>query len=416
MTNIASLPVIVQDLLCFWSLLLCFAALAVSMLLIKQKRRLPLAGAAALFAAAYVMMHLYQELARGRASGETIGAALRFGESPAALQIALLLILSVLAGLLYRNILSWRASHISLDSIRESIDGLPAGVCYYRDGGRCVLVNHRMNDIGRMLTGESVRNGEELYALVSRRDVWTPGDGSSVAFRHRVFEYEGEPLHELIADDITELDERRRQLRRDVERARKLSESMKAYGRTIDERVRRSEILAAKISIHDGMNRMLLATKRALDPGTDEASKRDVLTMWENRMKLLRSGEDGEGPAGSVVEDLETLAKVYGLGIDWRGRPDTKDEAALSLFLLACREALANAAKHAGAGTLTVDIQEGPGALRARFTNDGAPPAPDSAEAGGLLNLRKRLEEAGGSMTTEFAPRFALDMTIPRKG
>ena len=84
--------------------------------------------------------------------------------------------------------------------------------------------------------------------------------------------------------------------------------------------------------------------------------------------------------------------------------------------LAAAREALTNAAKHAKADTLTIAVSEDAAALRAQFTNDGAPPVPEIAESGGLAVLRRRLEEAGGSMRIERTPGFCLAVSIPKGG
>ena len=116
------------------------------------------------------------------------------------------------------------------------------------------------------------------------------------------------------------------------------------------------------------------------------------------------------------MSDLNTLAGVIGIEIKWNGTPGSEDSAALILFLAAAREAMANAAKHAKAEHLFIHVAESDSALRAAFTNDGQSPQRPVEETGGLLNLRHRLEKAGGQMRIDTEQGFRLAVTIPKKG
>jgi len=88
----------------------------------------------------------------------------------------------------------------------------------------------------------------------------------------------------------------------------------------------------------------------------------------------------------------------------------------LALFLSVAREAIINAAKHAGAARLTIDTEESGDALRAVFKNDGRRPRSAVQETGGLFNLRQRVEKAGGQMQIDAEPEFRLTITIPKGG
>ena len=65
-----------------------------------------------------------------------------------------------------------------------------------------------MMDVCFSLTGQQLQNGAALYDAVKGRSFFALSDGAAVAFRHHVLTFEGAPLHELIADDITELYEK----------------------------------------------------------------------------------------------------------------------------------------------------------------------------------------------------------------
>ena len=415
MTPLRLLPVTAQNAVCFWALLVCLCATAGGLLFALQRRGAYCALPAACFLAAYFALHVCREGTELRLHGRIDPLAAQALELPAAAYAAALLLLSAACALLFRSGWRWQRTHITPASIKESIDYLPAGVCYYLEEGRCILVNHRMNDVCRSLTGQELRDGAAFFAAVREKPAHALSDGTAVAFRHRLLTYDGAPLHELIADDITELYNKNEQLRRDNERARQLAAGMKAYGETIADTVRRQEILQAKINIHDEMNRMILVTSRAARSGSDGAERAEILRMWRGQALLLCREADRHR-SSSVVSDLNALAAAYGMRVDWHGTPESEDTKVLTLFLSAAREALTNAAKHAGAARLTVDVDESGEALRAGFANDGRPPARPVEETGGLRSLRRRLEQAGGEMRIDTEQGFRLTVTIPKGG
>ncbi len=415
MRGFALLPIPAQNAVCFGALLVCFLSMACCILFWREKRRGGLALAALDFLGAYLLVHLCRALTEARLHGVGTPQADFFARTPYAAALAALAALLALAAALFAGGWSWHRTHVTGDSIRESMDGLPAGVCYYLEEGRCVLVNHRMNDVCRALTGQDLQNGAAFWEAVRGESVHVLPDGTAVTFRHRALEYEDAPLFELIADDITELHRESERMRRDNERMRRLGESMKAYGQTIGETVRRQEILEAKIRIHDEMNSLLLATQRSLQPNAPETDREEVLRLWQSQSMLLRKAADA-APEGGVVEDLGALARVVGVALCWDGRPETDDEDALRLFLLAAREAMANAVRHAKARRLFIRVRTDGGRLSADFTNDGAPPAGEIRETGGLGNLRRKLALFGGTMRTEARPRFRLEIEIPIGG
>ena len=410
MTALSSVSVFRQNVLCFWALIVCLLALLDVILLWRQKRRGLAALALLPVFAGYFLLQVLRAQTESRLNGVTTPLAVRLAECPAVGFAGALLLLTGAALLLYRYIRRWRKSHITLASIKESFDGLPAGLCFYLEGGRCILVNHRMQDICRALSGQTLQNGAAFYETVKATPVTLLPDGTAVSFRHRLLTYDGAPLFELIADDVTELYAQSEQLRQDNERARRLSREMKAYSLTLDDTVRRQEILQARIAIHDGMNRLILTAQNAAS-GTEE-ERAAILQDWQNQALLL--GRESVPPQqNSLAADIKTLGKSIGMEITWLGEPETEDRTALTLLLMACREAIANAAKHAGAKHLIIRITNDDDVLTACFTNDGKQPQGEVRAAGGLLNLKAELLQYGGTLQLESMPEFRLTVTIP---
>ena len=94
-----------------------------------------------------------------------------------------------------------------------------------------------------------------------------------------------------------------------------------------------------------------------------------------------------------------------------RGRlPESADHRAI--LADAIRECAANTVKHARGDSLTVEISGGEGSQVIFITNSGEPPAAPIAESGGLLSLRRRIEEQGGRISVQSLPFFSLTIYL----
>ncbi len=414
MISFIMLPPFVQNLVCFWAILVCFGAVADAMLLWRQKRYWQCVLSAFCFVLGYFMFHVCREGTQLRLKGHASELSLFFLRQPFALFVCLTVFMSAACVLAYMSVRKWEKTHITSASIKESVDSLPVGICYYLDEGRCVLVNHRMSEICYCLTGRDLLNGVEFQDFLKGKSIFSVSDGTAVSFRHRIVKDRGEVLHELIADDITERYQKTEELRSDNEKVRTVAAGMKAYGETIAETVHRQEILQAKMNIHDEMNRMLLVTKRSVEDKSDEAERQAIINMWKLQTTLLCRESDNT-KSSNVISDLNTLASAIGVRILWDGEPKTESVQVLTMFLAAARESLTNAAKHAKAQTMTVRVEESRDILRAEFENDGRKPDKPVTETGGLKTLRERIERTGGRMETDITDGFTLTIEIPKE-
>ena len=83
------------------------------------------------------------------------------------------------------------------------------------------------------------------------------------------------------------------------------------------------------------------------------------------------------------------------------------------LLAYAIQECAANTVKHAGGDRITVSLEENSTGLTVRISNNGKPPETRITESGGLVSLRRKIEEAGGQMLVESRPEFRLTIIIP---
>ena len=367
-------------------------------------------------------------------------------ELPAGLWISLLLFFSGVSVWLSIANLGWRRNHITPLSIQESFEKLTEGLCFYREDGQCILVNGRMHEICRELTGHMLLNGREFEEFLfgeSGNNTLVPMPGErTLSCRHRELGYHGDRIHEVIASDVTEQYAKTLQLKARTERMKEFSHELREYNVGIQDMVRREEILRAKMNIHDEMNRLLLFSKNAISEGEEE--KKKALLAWKsNALLLCKETEGSEGGSSAIREalrDLEAMAKSLKCVLVCVGTSDRATEKAVRLFVLATREALNNAVKHAGARHLFVALEEDEAGMKVSYTNDHAEnhslsnresagndsldnrmatgigaklPGNMTGELGGLKNLRQKLEEAGGEMEITAEPEYRLRIWIP---
>ena len=360
--------------------------------------------------------------------------------------------------------------HVTPLSIQESFEKLTEGLCYYRAGGQCILVNGRMQQISRELMGHALLNGEEFAEFVFTRNeeahtgkIITLQDGRVKEFSERKVIFEKEEATELVAADVTDLFEKTKRLQAENERLRAFQKSLLELHAAQMDTVRREEILKAKMSIHDEMNRLLLSTRNAMQ-SKDASEKQKAVMAWKNNALLLCREAQSAASVKEAMSDLGIVAVSLGITLDMQDTPHIVGENALGLFVLATREAMVNAVKHADAKKLIIHIAEATSQTEGvgqetsaqteengkretptqieeggnkesvngntdkvsnasdrnlrnfwiiTYENDGKAPAEPVQETGGLANLRQKLEQAGGSMEVEAQPHFRLTVRFP---
>src|SRR5258707_14707263 len=95
-----------------------------------------------------------------------------------------------------------------------------------------------------------------------------------------------------------------------------------------------------------------------------------------------------------------------------------EDAGVAHLMLGCCQEIVTNAAKHAGAENLWLDVSQEDGAIEIQARDDGQ--GAEAVAAGrGLAGMRERLESAGGKLEVFTRPGkgFAVAALVPvRRG
>ena len=319
---------------------------------------------------------------------------------------------------------------IGKNSIKESMDNLPDGICFSKLDGTPLLVNRVMQDIsyevfGSMLVNdvvcaENVRNNNiKNKAQILQQDpliIEALGD----IWHIKVILHEN--VRETLAYKITlewglyqEIEKRNRQIK-------KINASLKEYQKNVTEYTRQKEILQAKIKIHDKIGQSLIYFKRYLDMEKKTKENRDkLINLWIESLLMLDekddflSEKDESSKNEAKFEKLISTAKDIGVAVHLNGKTPS-NESDINLLIEIVHEALNNAIRHGQAKNIWIDLYEDSFNVHCKITNDGILVKEPIMEKGGLKNIRQRIKNCGGIMQIELDSKFALYLSWPKGG
>ncbi len=334
----------------------------------------------------------------------------------------LLLIVSIafyIYVLIRRN--NYRKKYLTRSSIKEGLDKISSGLCFYLESGRTVLVNHRMDQLCHAIVGRDLQNAALFWEILSKGEpkhgVTRLTDGFNPIFRltdGSVWTFSQRELNNVIqlsASEITQLQEITDELKEKNVQLTALNERLKKYGENVDELAREKERLEVKTQIHRDLGQALLASRRFLL--SEDDTNPDTLKLWHDNIAMLRMEAEIKAEE-APMEMLSRMISATGVACEFDGQlPD--DDKVQRLFVQAAADALTNAISHAGAKTLSIKLTETEICYIAEYTNDGAVPASDTIkEGGGLGSLRRKIEDEGGTMTVTGKPRFMLSIMLAK--
>ncbi len=307
-------------------------------------------------------------------------------------------------------------------SIKESIDNLPTGLCFYAENGRVLLVNHRMNRLCHILLGRDLQNAarmwDDLFEGNIQPDIVQLSTDSQPSFRlpdGKVWSFSRTQLQDMFqitVADITQLHELAEELEQKNIALEALYQRLKEYEENVEELTRDRERLETKIGIHSELGQTLLATRNYLLDNHE--NKTPPVEVWKRSIALLRQNTV-ENAEQFTLQALIQTATAFGISVEAAGQmPGQKTVE--KLFLEAATEALTNAVRHADAKTLHILLTETDTEYRICFRNDGRIPAAAVTEGGGLSSLRRKAETAGGTMHILCQPEYRLTITMPKEG
>lgn len=341
--------------------------------------------------------------------------------------VILLLVFSAAAEVLFlAYIIRVKKSMLTPGAIKESLDALPDGVCFYSSDGQPLLVNVQMNKISGELFGTEIMNAEgfrlNLQAdksggkarIISSKPtlVIQTGDEKVWDFRHNILSVGSSKVQELVAFDVTEQYNLNKELVIRNKRLSGVNERLRRYSSEIEHVTAEKEILAAKIRVHDDVGRSLLAFRSYLAKPMSERDRNGLLFLWRYTISVMKK----EAVTVAQSNDWELLlkaAEAVDVKIELRGELPEKGNIR-AVITAAIHECLTNTVKHAKGNRLYLNIKLSDTSLTAEITNNGEQPKGEIKETGGLKNLRHTAESAGVAMTVESTPRFLLRLDFQK--
>lgn len=309
--------------------------------------------------------------------------------------------------------------HFGFNVIKESFDQLPTATCFFDSTGGVVLCNRRMYELSQYLLHSSIQYlAEAEQALASPPDGVVPiahaentyqfPDQTIWKFEKRIVtDRYKETYTQLTAADVTQLHQALTQFAIDNHKLAQDAEKLKELSKTVEAVAREKEALAAKSAMHDSLASCITVTKQFLAGDLDRISAEVVLREWEKSIAFRDSVLE---PA---KDSLYHAAKSSGVTIRITGKIPDGDMS--ELIYTAMQVCLTNAVQYAKATELTACIPENGDNVTVMIRNNGKQPEQPVREGGGLTNLRRRIEAAGGTMRIQSLPEFILCIEIPKR-
>ncbi len=294
----------------------------------------------------------------------------------------------------------------SLTSIKGAIDNLTNALAFSEKDGNPVLVNIKMNELYKMLTGHSFENAFTVWDNINasawvktheRMAVVKFADGTIWRFVWTPLESENGEYIQIEGTEFTEIYTYTNKIRLNNIKLQEQYKRQRNILTNIVDLNREKEIVSLKMNIHDELGRCLIATDKYLTDGEEE-DYNELKRQWNSAISYLEGMSREENT--SAKEELLKIASLIGCKIDLHGDPPDTTRAA-NLMVAAAREALTNAVRHAHADEISLTSVKRDGFYDVVLTDNGNVSFDSNYEiikGEGLKNLRNRLEQEGGAL------------------
>lgn len=317
--------------------------------------------------------------------------------------------------------INFRKTNLSRTSVKESLDELPTGLCFYRENGRVILANDSINSLCHRIVGRDLQNAKLFWEILSGGDVLPEVErlesGSYPSFRlpdGRVWSFshaEIEGAIQIVASDTTDISNVNLELKAKNAELMAVNARLREYGDKVDELTRSRERIEIKANIHRELGQALLITRHFLVNDTGELAT--PTGIWKKNIAMLTREADYVGEE-SPLEMFMQAADAAGVRVEISGEfPENIEQK--RLFVTAAVECLVNGVRHAGATTLFINIRESDSEIFVTYENDGELPTCKIIEGGGLSSLRYGAGRLGGTMSVKSEPKYSLTLTVPKE-
>ena len=312
-----------------------------------------------------------------------------------------------------------RKSQIGKNSIKDSMDNLPDGLCISKMDGTPALVNRQMQLISYEVFGKHLVNDVRCEKLVREYKI---SEKTKILQKNPLvieacgkiwlFQFtkdKEKKYRETIAYNITREWGVLGEIKKKNQEIKAANKRLSEYQMAALEYTRQKEILRSKIEIHDKMGQALIYFRHYLDKkDKTEDERKGLVQLWNESLVVLDENEnEGEEVKDALWKKLLETAESIGVDIHFTGTlPQGENDK--NTFISIVHEALNNAIRHAEAKNVWIDINEDGLRINLTIKNDGHKPSSEIKEKGGLKNIRARLKICDGKMSIDTSEVFTL--------
>ena len=317
-----------------------------------------------------------------------------------------------------------RRQALGRDSIKQALDMLPSGICYFAPSGRVKLCNRQMDSLFHTISQGDLQTLAELQDALSdcdacsgvirlswERQTYLFPDGKVWRYRQsEVKASDGATYTEAVFSDITELYNKNLELKAQIKQLNAISRELKWLSDNALILTREKEVLSAKTKLHDDMGAGLIAIRHILHHNRteEEANAMDLFRQAVSAIKYDNAYPRGRSELDRFLHDAEAI----GIKVNLSGDLPEQEELR-HVMILAMRECLTNSVRHAGATTIHITAEKKGDSVSVKITNDGRSPETEVVPKGGLHNLYRHIIDFGGTMEIQSKPSFALTVVLP---
>ena len=316
--------------------------------------------------------------------------------------------------LLFGSNVKYRNTYLTPDAIRQTVDLLPAGICISDKNGTVLLSNLKMNAICRELTGHLLSDANRFTAKIKADGEEQNGktfvrlhSGTVCQFEQSILTESGKGYNCLTAIDVTERYRVTEELKAKNAHLQEIRRRMQAVSDLSGDMFVAQEEAAARAALHNQLGQVLLMGRHYLEHPDDTDANLVYITTTQMNAFLLGEYKEPKNEQNDLLTEVLWMARSICVTVDINGSLP-EQASARTILAHAIQECAANTVKHAHGDRLNVTLGE----HEIVITNNGKPPKGVIAESGGLLSLRRSVEEAGGTMTVQSLPEFMLTIQL----
>ena len=210
-------------------------------------------------------------------------------------------------------------------------------------------------------------------------------------------------VNELTVFDVSEQYYASMKLRQEKKKLDEMNKKLKQFSKEVEKIVNEEEILKARSRVHGEVGRALLLARYYLSIDQKDRSRSKLLPFWEYVVSIMKRRGDWVEDFNSIYVESDRLK----VNLHINGKmPSAYLEK--SIIKEAILEALNNGVKHAGCKNLYCDIYDN----KVFIYNDGNKPSLPVKEKGGLKNIRKLIENNGGTFKIDTSDGFKMIINL----